>query len=285
VSDQQERDIDVENRRARVERTLADQGGANSPLLVGRLSVRHAQSVLRTPAHASCCSGRKLALLFLKPASDFPVAAAHLMRHPPDVDGGEAADDANMDGRRIGAAQIAAPVAPATHDGDSGDIDADAFGDIYVEVPEADHSRHCCFWLLDFGLAKVEIEVGEHRNGQRSASESQPSAPFRIAEDRRSDSCGLPTRVEIRSSIWGKALARLDQLCSGARSVRSCDPFGELVERQPSVEKVLAQGEHHLLSLGVRDAIGEIRHIPPASFAAETLIGRLPAGERFGRHS
>src|SRR5215472_7389058 len=66
----------------------------------------------RTPVSsgARAVSGRELALALFELTEDVAVAAAHVVRHPPDVDRAKDAERADVDGRGVGMAAVAPPV-------------------------------------------------------------------------------------------------------------------------------------------------------------------------------
>ena len=131
------------------------------PLLPDALAggVEHPRDLDDRISHYGVCgdaySSRKLTLLFFQFAEDFAVTAADFMRHAPQVDCGEPAKGANMDGRRVGAGDIPPPFAPSAEDGDSGNVDVDAFGHVDVYVAEANERGHGRFRIVDLGLAKI----------------------------------------------------------------------------------------------------------------------------------
>jgi hypothetical protein len=115
--------------------------------------------------------------------------------------------------------------------------------------------------MVDLGLAKIQVKIREDRNCERATTESEPTSPFDISENRRGYPYGLSARAKLRRCVR-EAFAHLDQFRSGSSSVGDLNAFRELVEGQPPSEKMVAQGEHHVLPLGIRDAIGQVVQAP-----------------------
>ncbi len=87
-------------------------------------------------------SCRKLALALFKLAEDVAVAALHIVRHPPYVDCPTAAECANANDRGLRAADVPPPLAAVTEDGDSADVDIDAFRHIDIDVTAGHEDGH-----------------------------------------------------------------------------------------------------------------------------------------------
>jgi hypothetical protein len=68
-------------------------------------------------------SGRKLALALFELAEDVAVAAAHVVRHPPDVDRAKDAEGADVAGGGLGMPAVAPPVPAVTEEGEAADVD------------------------------------------------------------------------------------------------------------------------------------------------------------------
>src|SRR6188472_517017 len=98
------------------------------------------------------------------------------MRNAPHVNRGEAAENANMNRRRLGARAIATPLAPSTEDGDPRNVDVDTFRYVHIYVAEADEHGQGGFRMVDFGLPKIQVEISEDRNRERATMKPEPTA-------------------------------------------------------------------------------------------------------------
>src|SRR5438094_7106950 len=81
-------------------------------------------------------SGRELALALFELTEDVAVAAAHVVRHPPDVDGAKDAERVDMDGWGVGVPAVASPVPPVAEESEAAHVDVDAFRHVDVDVAE-----------------------------------------------------------------------------------------------------------------------------------------------------
>ena len=100
---------------------------------------------------ASCC---KPALAAFKFAEYVAVAAAaHIMRHPPYVNCPGEAENADMNSWGVRAAGVAAPVPAVAEDGDSADVDVNAFWHVDIDVAERRQNGHRRPPLIDRGFA------------------------------------------------------------------------------------------------------------------------------------
>src|SRR5437762_1791309 len=104
-------------------------------------------------------SGRELALALLELTEDLAVAAAHVVRHPPDVDGAKDAERADVDGRGVGMAAVAPPVPAVAEEAEAADVDVDAFRHVDVDVAERREDGDGCLRKVDGGFAQIEVEV------------------------------------------------------------------------------------------------------------------------------
>src|SRR5260221_12934197 len=104
----------------------------------------------------------------VKFAEDIAVAAvAHIVGHPPYIDGPGKAEYANANGRGVRAADVTAPVPAVAEDGDSADVDVHALRNVDIDVTECRENGHRRLPLLDSGFAQIEVEISEStgRNG------------------------------------------------------------------------------------------------------------------------
>src|SRR5438045_9400518 len=106
-------------------------------------------------------SGRELALALFELTEDLAVAAAHVVRHPPDVDGAKDAERADVDGRGVGMAAVAPPVPAVAEEAEAADVDVDAFRHVDVDVAERREDGDGCLRKVDGGFAQIEVEVTE----------------------------------------------------------------------------------------------------------------------------
>ena len=104
-------------------------------------------------------------------AEDLVVAALHVMGDAPDVDRRKAAERANVNGRRVRAGLVAAPLAAVTEQGGSADVDVDALRDVDVDVAEASKNGYDGPRVVDFGFTQIQIKIPESTDGQSPASQ------------------------------------------------------------------------------------------------------------------
>ena len=139
----------------------------------------------RLKAHARAFfSRRKLLLLVfaLELAEDLVVAAAHVMRHAPDIDRRETAEGANVNGRRVHAGYITAPLPAVAEQGRSADFDVDALGHVEVEIAEDNKNGHDGPRVIDLGFAEIQVEITESTGSECLASESYSAASRDMTE-------------------------------------------------------------------------------------------------------
>src|SRR6266705_5954107 len=101
----------------------------------------------------------KLALTVFKLAEDVAVTAVvHIVRNPPYVDCPGKAEYANVDGRGGRAVGVAAPVPAVAEDGDSADVDVNAFRHVDIDVAERRQNGHRRLAVIDGGFTQIEVE-------------------------------------------------------------------------------------------------------------------------------
>ncbi len=184
------------------------------------------------------------------------------MRHAPDADCSNAAERANVNSRRVGACDVAAPLPAATEEGDSTNVDADALQYIDVDVAERSQNGHGRRRSVDLGFSQIEVDVCEDADGDRPPPQPEPPAPHDTAEERRGDTGGAARPNRLSWNVR-EALPGTDQLLSDPGLVGDFDSLGELLERQPPREEMVSQRDHRLLALGVRNPIGQVGQLPP----------------------
>jgi hypothetical protein len=119
------------------------------------------------PERLAARSGRKVALPLFELLHDFPIAAAHLMRHAPDVDRSEQGERAKADAGRSRAGNISAPFTAVTEGHDAADVDVYALRRIDVDVAEDHEDCHGYLRAVHLGLAQIKVDVSEGSHGKR----------------------------------------------------------------------------------------------------------------------
>lgn len=97
---------------------------------------------------------------------NLPVAAAHLMRHAPDVDRSKKGESANANAGRPRARNISPPFTSVTEGDDAVDVDVDALRGIDVDVAEGHEDSHRYLRAVDLGLAQIKVDVSERGYGK-----------------------------------------------------------------------------------------------------------------------
>jgi hypothetical protein len=204
---------------------------------------------------------RELALVTFKLADDVAMAAAlHVVRHAPYVDCPDKTDYADMHGRGVRGAGVVAPVPAVAKKGDSADIDVDAFRYIDIGVTKHDKDGYRGPRLIGSGFAQVEVQISEGTDGEGPPAQPQPPTPCDMAEHRCREAGGLAARASSLDEDLGQVFLDTRQFSARSGPQSGADSPGELLERQPTREKVLAQRGDSLLAVGVRDAHGRIVH-------------------------
>src|SRR5262245_56475508 len=136
-------------------------------------------------------SGRELALALLELTEDVAVVAAHVVRHPPDVDRAKDAERADVDGWGVGMPGVVPPVPAVAEESEAADIDVDAFRDVDVDVAEGREDGHVRLREVDGGFAQIEVEVTEGGCRDGPPAQPEPPAPRHMAEQGRGEAGGL----------------------------------------------------------------------------------------------
>jgi hypothetical protein len=208
------------------------QGGAQLPVL----------AILR----------RKLVPAVVKCAEDIAVtAAAHIVRHPPYVDCPGKAEYANMNGRGVRAAGVAAPVPAVAEDGDSADVDVNAFRHIDIDVTERRQNRHHRPPLIDGGFAQIEVQISEGTGGDGPPAQPEPPASRDMTKQGRREAGGPAARTGCLGKDLGQVVLNMRQLAAEPGPQGGLDSLGELLKRQAAREKMLAKRDDSPLTVGV----------------------------------
>src|SRR5690349_10936608 len=132
-------------------------------------------------------SGRKLALAVFNLTEDLAVVAAHVVRHPPDVDGAEDAERADVDGRGVRMSAVAPPVPAVAEEGEAADVHVDTLRHVDVNVAEGGEDGDGRLRKVDGGFAQIEVEVAEGGGRDRPLVEPEPPAPRHMTEQGRGE--------------------------------------------------------------------------------------------------
>ena len=229
---------------------------------------------------ALAISRTKLASAVFKRVEDIAIAAGvHLMRHPPHVDCPGKAEHANVDGRGVRAPGVAAPVSTVAEDGQSPDVDADAFGHVDIDVPERRQDRYRRPPLIDGGVTQVEVEISENAGGEGPSAQPEPPASCDMTKHGHGEAGGFAARGGWLSEYLGQVVLQARQLPCDLGLQGAVDSLRELLERQTAREKMLPKRDDSLFAIGVRGAQGCIVHgchaRPPVSHGA-TIQWRDP---------
>jgi hypothetical protein len=204
----------------------------------------------------------------MKFADDLAIAAiAHIVRYPPYIDRAGEAEYANVNGGGVRAAHIAAPIPTVAEDSDSADIDVNAFRQVDIDVTEGRENRHGRLRLVDGGFAEVEVEISEDASGDGPPAKSQPTASRDMAKQGRRETGRPAARASRLNEHLGQVVLGTRQFLTKPGPQGNLDARGELLERQPPREKMLAKRDDSLLAVSVRDPQGQIvhdRHTRPA---------------------
>jgi len=206
-------------------------------------------------------SARKLARAVLKLPEDVAIAGApHVLRYPPDINRPDKAEDANMNGRGVGAVSVEAPVPAVAKEVDATDVDVDAFWHIDIDVSERRENGHRGLPVVDRDVAQVEVEIRETAGRDSPPAQSQPAAPDDVTEQSRGEPGRLAARPGSRDEDIGQVFFNTRQFRADTSTQSGFDPLGELLQCQPTREEMLTQRDDSLLAVVVRDAPGSVLH-------------------------
>ncbi len=156
-----------------------------------------------------------------------------------------------MDDRGIWAAGVAAPVPAVAEDGDSADVDVNAFRHIDIDVTERRENRHRCPPLIDRSFAQIEVEISESTGSEGPPAQPEPPASRDMTKQGRREAGGLAARTGCLNEDLGQVVLDMRQLPAEPGPQGGLDSLGELLERQPAREKMLAKRDDSLLAVGV----------------------------------
>ena len=147
-----------------------------------------------------------MATAVVKAVDDVAVAAAtHIVRHPPYVDCPGKAEYANVNGRGVRAADVAAPVPAVAEDGDSADVDINAFRHIDIDVTERRENRHRRPPLIDRGFAQIEVQISEGTGGDGPPAQPEPPASRDMTKQGRREAGGLRREPAVSAKTSGRS--------------------------------------------------------------------------------
>ncbi len=156
-----------------------------------------------------------------------------------------------MNRRGIQAANVASPVPAVAEDGESAHVDVNAFRHVDVDVTERRENRHGGLPLIDRGFAQVEVEISEGAAGQGPPAQPEPPAARDMAEQGRRETGGPAARSGCLNEDLGQFIVDTRQFPADPGPQGSLNSLGELLERQPACEKVLAKCDNSLLAVSV----------------------------------
>jgi hypothetical protein len=136
-------------------------------------------------------------------------------------------------------------------DGQTADVDVDAFRHVDIDVPEDRHDRHCRPLLIDSGSAQIEVKISEGAGGDSPPAQPEPPAPGNMAKQRRSKARRLAPRADWLNEYLGQVVLHLCQFPGDFRLQGNVDAFRELLKREAAGEKMLPERDDGLLAIGV----------------------------------
>src|SRR5580692_9323064 len=180
-------------------------------------------------------SAGQLALALLDLAEDLAVAAVHVTRHAPHVHGPETAHHADPEEGGVWAAAVAPPLAAVAGNGHAADVHADPFG-------------------------HVDVRVAEGTGRDRPPAQPEPAAPRDVPEQGRGEPRCPAARTGRRRGRRGQVFLDAGQVPAHPGPEGILNPLGEFVGRQAARQQVLAEGDHGLLTVSIRNPDGRIVH-------------------------
>ena len=187
--------------------------------------------------------GGKLTPAGVKRVEDLAVAAvAHVVGHPPHIDCRGQAKDPNVDGGSVRGAHVVAPVPAVAKDGESTDIDGDAFRHVDIDVPARRQDGHRRPLVVDARVPQVEVEICADAGDPGPPAQPEPPAPGDMAEQGGREVDRLAARARRGRKHLGQVVLEARQFPGDPGPQRGVDALGELFERQAAREQVLPQG-------------------------------------------
>ena len=147
-----------------------------------------------------------------------------------------------------------------TENGHPGDVDAHALGHVDVRVAERHEQGHGGLWPVDGSLTQIQVQIAEGAGGQGPLPQPERPAPRDMTEQGRGEARWLTARAGHGRGARGQVFLEARQFPADTGPEGGLDPFGEFVQRQAAREQVLAEHDHGLLALGVRNPDGLIVH-------------------------
>jgi hypothetical protein len=173
--------------------------------------------------------------------------------HPPDVGGAHQGEEPEADQRRAGPRRGVVPVlVVAAHDREAADVRLDALGDVHVRAAHDGEDRDGDLVVLDLGLAEVEVAAAHQREDDHPSRNAPAALAVGAAHDRHQPTPRLAPRARGRQRRDRRKLPpdRVE-LGQRLRVVRLVHALRELLQRQATLRRVLAQLRDDLLPLGV----------------------------------
>jgi hypothetical protein len=199
-----------------------------------------------------------LPLLSLQVTGDLSVGAAHPMRHPPHIHRPEEGERTNTNAGRALVGNVLPPLTAVAEGGNTAEVDFDAPWHIDVSVPKRDQDGHDCLRAVHLGLAQIKVEVTKSSDGKRSIPKPQAPASHDVTEQRSGQTGRSAPLAHWLGRGVRQSLTNGYQLLADPSPIGPLDSLRELVERQPSREEVITQRCDRLLTVRVRDTLGQI---------------------------
>ena len=110
------------------------------------------------------------------------------------------AEHADLESLGVRAVGVAPPVPAVAEDGDSADIDVDAFRHVDIGVSERREYRHRRRPLIDGGVAQIEVEISEGAGGEGPTAQPEPTASRDMTQQGRGEP-GECARESLRGGL------------------------------------------------------------------------------------
>ena len=156
---------------------------------------------------------------------------------------------------------VSQPEAPAAHDGEAPEFDVEALGHDDLNATPEGHGGDLHLLALDLGPAQIHVAAAHDGDGVGLAADAP--APLRAvpAHDGDVPAAGAaPGGLDLRGrGRLGHGQVHHDglELTPRLGLERQSHPLGELVEREPALDHVLAEQRHGPVAVGVGHTLAE----------------------------